>query len=276
MAEPQAVEQEARALGWVPREEFKGDEERWVDAEAFVERGKHIMPILQKNNERLQAQLRERDQRLAKLEGLLEASQESIAALEEHHNAATKKQVEKARQDLLAELKAARENNDVDAEVQIMDELTQIKTAQETKAETKEVKTEVKTTAPQDAPEVAAFKIANASWYGVDLKETVRFNRLAEDLRLEGNALVGQPFLDAVMKRFEEGGRQTASKVEGASSGSRGSSGTKSGKSFASLSKEEKDACHADAKKLVGEGRRFKTLAEWEKRYVELLYPEEQ
>ncbi len=275
MSEPQ-VEQEARALGWVPQEEFKGDAERWVDAEAFVDRGKHIMPILQKNNERLQAQLRERDTRLTKLEGLLEASQESIAALEEHHTAATKKQVERARADLLNELKLARENNDVAAEVQIVDELTRTSAAAEVKTEVKEVKTEVKTVAT-DAPEVAAFKIANASWFGVDLKETVRFNRTCEDMRLEGITIVGQPFLDAAMKRFEEGGRQTNSKVEsGRSGGGGGGSGTKTGRTFASLTKDEKDACHADSKKLVGEGRRFKTVGDWEKRYVELLYPEEQ
>lgn len=274
MAELNNIEQEARQLGWVPKEEFKGDEDRWVDADAFVDRGKHIMPILQKNNERLQGQLRERDARLTKLEELLTASQESIAALEEHHTAATKKQVERARADLLAELKSARESNDVDAEVQIMDELTQIKTAQEEKPAAK--KEEAKTAVTTDAPEVAAFKAANASWYGTDLKETVRFNRLAEDLRLEGNTQVGQPFLDTVMKRFEEGGRQTTSKVEGGKSGGGGGSGTKTGRTFASLSKEEKEACHADNKKLVGEGRRFKTVAEWEKRYTELLYPEEQ
>ena len=47
------VEQEARTLGWVPAEEFKGDPNRWVDAETFVERGHTVMPILRKNNERL-------------------------------------------------------------------------------------------------------------------------------------------------------------------------------------------------------------------------------
>ena len=52
------TEQEARNLGWVPQEEFRGDPGKWVDAETFVERGHTIMPILKSNNKKLEEQLR--------------------------------------------------------------------------------------------------------------------------------------------------------------------------------------------------------------------------
>src|ERR1035437_41282 len=171
MAELNNTEVEARQLGWVPEAEFRGEKERWIDADTFVERGKHIMPILQKNNEKLQGQLREESAKREKLETSLKASQESIAALEEHYTAANKRQVAEARTSLVKELKAAREAGDVDAEMQIMDELTQHAAAAEVKpAEKKEeVKVAPKT---EDLPEVASFKASN-TWYGSDLKKTV-------------------------------------------------------------------------------------------------------
>ena len=52
-------ESEARSQGWVPQEEFRGKEDDWVDAETFVRRGKEIMPILRKNNEKLLKELAE-------------------------------------------------------------------------------------------------------------------------------------------------------------------------------------------------------------------------
>lgn len=272
MAEQQTAEQEARTLGWVPKEEFRGDEERWIDADAFVERGRHIMPILQKNNEKLQQQLREESAKREKLEAAVKASQESLTAMEEHFTAATKRQVEKARADLLAELKQAKTDGDVDSEVRLTDQLTQMREVLPEKKVAAEEKQVVVT--PTDLPEVKAFK-ENNSWYGTDLKKTVQFNRIAEDLRLDGNTSTGQAFLDAAMKKFDEANRPTGSKVE--SGGGRQSGGsTSKGSRFADLPPEAKQACRDDAKRLVGDGRRFKTNAEWETRYAEIYFGDEQ
>lgn len=43
---PRDFEAEARSQGWTPKEEFKGDPSRWVDAEPFVTRVDEIMPLL--------------------------------------------------------------------------------------------------------------------------------------------------------------------------------------------------------------------------------------
>jgi len=264
------TEQEARTLGWVPKEEFRGDESRWIEAEAFVERGKHIMPILQKNNEKLQAQLREESQARIRLEGIVAASQESMKALEEHYTAANKRQVADARQALLTELKAAKVAGDTDAEVQILDELSQIKAAGEEKPVEKKAEAVVAKVV-EDLPEVKAFK-SNNSWYGTDLKKTVAFNRVLEDLRLDGESSTGQAFLDKGLKKYEEGSRSTSTKVE--SGGGRGGSGgaSKTGSRFADLPSDAKEACHADTKRLVGEGKRYKTLADWEKGYANIYF----
>lgn len=52
-------EAEAEVYGWVPKEQFKGDPDKWRPAEEFVRRGEEILPIVRKQNEKLQAKLSE-------------------------------------------------------------------------------------------------------------------------------------------------------------------------------------------------------------------------
>lgn len=49
------TEQSARSQGWVPQEEFKGD--NWVDAETFVQRGEKIAAIATKQAKELREEL---------------------------------------------------------------------------------------------------------------------------------------------------------------------------------------------------------------------------
>lgn len=67
-----AVETEAREMGWRPKEEFKGDPEKWRPADEFVQRGKEILPIVRSQ---LEKERKERaddrkafDKRVARLE----------------------------------------------------------------------------------------------------------------------------------------------------------------------------------------------------------------
>jgi hypothetical protein len=46
---PQAnpeIAQRAKMMGHIPKEEFRGDPEKWVDADKYVERAENLMPIL--------------------------------------------------------------------------------------------------------------------------------------------------------------------------------------------------------------------------------------
>jgi hypothetical protein len=52
-------EAEAKAEGWVPKESFKGDETKWVDAETFVKRGEEILPIVNAKNRKLSEEVHE-------------------------------------------------------------------------------------------------------------------------------------------------------------------------------------------------------------------------
>lgn len=46
-----ATLRQAKQHGWTPKEEFKGDPTRWVDAETFVKRADEVMPLLRKKTE---------------------------------------------------------------------------------------------------------------------------------------------------------------------------------------------------------------------------------
>lgn len=67
-------ETKARRLGWVAKEEFKGDPDRWRPAEEFLERGETLLPLLKRDNERLHG-------RLTEVETLLKETREASREL---------------------------------------------------------------------------------------------------------------------------------------------------------------------------------------------------
>jgi len=48
---PRDFEAEAAKHGWTPKDEFKGDPSRWIDAEPFMKRADEVMPLLKKKTE---------------------------------------------------------------------------------------------------------------------------------------------------------------------------------------------------------------------------------
>jgi hypothetical protein len=78
---PPDTEVRARTMGWVPKEEYKGNPDNWRDANEFVRRGEEILPIVQERNRDLTRRLTELETRsqqqeanyqnsLKKLEGM--------------------------------------------------------------------------------------------------------------------------------------------------------------------------------------------------------------
>ncbi|MDE2106523.1 MAG: hypothetical protein KGL39_55425, partial [Patescibacteria group bacterium] len=90
----QTVEERAGAMGWVPQEKFRGDPEKWVDAETFVQRGEQVMPILKHNNEKLQAEIASLKGELGKVTSLFQASQEAVEELKKFNSEATRRAAE--------------------------------------------------------------------------------------------------------------------------------------------------------------------------------------
>jgi hypothetical protein len=50
-------EAEARAQGWRPKEEFRGNPDAWTDAETFVKRADEVLPLIKKQNAHLKREI---------------------------------------------------------------------------------------------------------------------------------------------------------------------------------------------------------------------------
>lgn len=62
------TESRARAMGWVPKEDFRGPEDKWRDADEFVKRGEEELPILRERNRDLTRRFSEMEAKLGNVE----------------------------------------------------------------------------------------------------------------------------------------------------------------------------------------------------------------
>src|SRR5271154_5862973 len=128
MAE-QTVVDKAKQMGWAPQEEFRGDPSKWIDADEYVRRGEQLMPILRANNERLMEEVGKLRSENAQTQQLLKASGEAIEELKKFNTKTTKKALADQKETLVEGIKAARREGDVDSELVLQDQLTEVSTA---------------------------------------------------------------------------------------------------------------------------------------------------
>jgi hypothetical protein len=238
------VQKEARIFGWVPKEEFRGSEDDWVDAEVFVKRGKEINPILRKNNETLLKKLEEKSKEIDSIK----ASVEEFKAFQKE--AFERKQVEYQAQ--IAELKAKKKEaiaeGNGDLVVDIDDQLDAIKEEQrEAKQEAEKKPVEAPKT---DLPEDPALQewIGRNDWFGQDTEMTDMANGLGASVRRQFPHLSGRAFLDKLDEKIAEyfphkalGNKARGSTVD-TSGNVRGGSGNGK-KSYDNLPADAKAAC---------------------------------
>jgi len=257
-------EQAAREMGWVPQEEFRGAPEKWVDAETFVRKGETMLPLLNKHKKELQSEVQTLKQTLAE-------SQAAIKMLQESHDAEVKEKVQEARRNLLANLEQAKAYGDTKLEVKLTEELIELNTAAK-EAPKKEV-VDDKSGGYENtmAPEFIQFAKENP-WFGTDIRKTNKAMGIAQLIRSDpaNDHLSGEQFFAKVLQEMDGGGEGSSRVSAGKSSGTGGSGGK--GKGYAQLPADAKAACDKQGRSLVGEGKRFKTTAEWQTRYAELYF----
>lgn len=268
------VETRAREMGWKPLEDFRGDPEKWVPADAYVERGETVLPIVKAQKEKLERDVARLSDELREAREAIAGSQEAIKGLEEFYTEETKRQVAKAREDLRASIKTAREDGDVEAELTAQEELTRLNAAERAAKETKPA--EKKAEAPAPTAEYLAWQAENP-WFLEDGKKARRGFLVATELKEEKPTLVGKAFYDELDKRLveegiKEGRRAVTSKVEGggALTGERGARNA----SYDDLPADAKAVCDRQGKALIGKDARFKTAADWRKYYVSIYSKE--
>ncbi len=272
-AADQAVQNKAEKMGWIPPSRYKGDPDRYIDADAYIERGETVLPIVKEQNKRLQADLQTLRAESARTAAALKAAQNAIEQIEERHSVATQKAVENAREELKTQLVVASETGDHVGVAELTDKLTQLKVAESAPPG------QPKQQAPAPfvpTPELAEWNKENP-WFGTDRRKTSLALGIAQELREGGEKSIGRDFFDIVKAEVdktypvkEEPIR--ASKVEGGRNGSEVESRASGKRTFSSLPADAKAACDADARQFVGPTKRYKTKEEWRSRYAELYF----
>ena len=111
------TESRARAMGWVPKEDYKGNPDNWRDAGEFVRRGEEILPIVQERN-------RDLTRRLAELEGRLNQKDAEYKTGLQKLEGMTVVALQRQREQLLGSYEAAMRQAAATADVERYDQLS--------------------------------------------------------------------------------------------------------------------------------------------------------
>lgn len=237
-SESAAIESEAAKMGWTPKDQFKGDPEKWRPADEFVERGKQMVPLLR-------AQVKKQERQIAELTSTTKQFAEFATKAEKrgYDNALTALKEERAQ---------AVANGDGEAFQRVDERLEDLKAeiAEKTKS------------APRadggDDPVFDEWKGRNA-WLN-DPKMEAFGNASAQFLRSTGVTATGAEFLDMVTKevkakfpeKFENPRRTSAPSVEGGTPAARKGGG----KSFADMPADARKECEKMAKHGFGDDKK--------------------
>lgn len=155
-----AVEQKALDQGWVPKEDFNGDEKEFIDAPEFVRRGELFSKIEHQSKE-------------------VKALRQALEAFKEHHSKVKETEYKRALKQLDAARREAVKEGEHERAFAIeekMDEITDEKAEFDAEVES------IPTAAPRINPVFELWQNNNA-WYGKDKAMTAFADELGRDLR---------------------------------------------------------------------------------------------
>lgn len=241
-ADPE-VEARARRMGWKPKEEFRGPEDRWTDASTFVERGLNELPIVQERYRVL-------EDKYVKLERALEGAQSKIGEqtgvlreLAEFSSKGEQRAYERAKRELEDKMKVAVAHADTDAYAATKAELDKLEPPKPiTTAQTETRQTQQ----PAIDPVVASW-VRDNSWFDKDPEARAAATGICGDLQARGIPLneALTKTREVIAKRFpehfENPARAQAASV--ATPGAAPSTKPKNPRSYESLPPEAKKAC---------------------------------
>lgn len=219
------TEDKARKMGWVPKDEFRGDPEKWRPADEFVERGENMVPLLR-------SQVKRQDKEIAELK-------QTMQQFAEYHTKTEQRAYERALAELKAERAKAIAAGDGAAFARVDDEIEDLRKDMESKQPAKKPQAD-------QIPEQEFNEWLSRNQWANDRALQVVGKGIGEALVAEGETARGVELLELVTKevkkrypeKFENPRRQAASFVEGA-----GAAPRKGGKTYADLPAEAKKAC---------------------------------
>lgn len=276
--DPQIVSR-AREMGWVPKEEFRGDQSKWVDASVYVERGENVLPIVQSQNRNLRSEVSTLRNQLAEAQRREEEIKQSVLELQQFSTEISKDRMKQNRSTIAQRIKAAREAGDVELELELQEELNQSKENTQPPVVKTTPATPPRTAAPQVSPAQQAWMSQNP-WFGQPdhARQTNYAIAVAQDLVRANPALANTPELfsqvDSEVRAVFSPQTRSTSKVEGGNGSSRSpaGSGEEKGKSFADLPADAQAVARKQVSRFVGKGKLFSDEAAWFKHYTKLYF----
>jgi hypothetical protein len=249
-----AAEKEARLLGWVPKEEFR-DGDHWVDAEAFVKRGKEINPILRKNNETLLKKLDEANREIAEVKKVAK----EFEKFQKENADRQVKQLSLELQTLKEQKKLAITQGDGEQVVAIDEAIDAVKEQQVAAKYVEPVKEDKKPEPSGALDPILVSWMGENDWFTKDTKFTRIADSIGAQINLEYPNLQGKAFLEKLDEELQEvlpdKYKKTTrrSPVEGANNSDTGRPNSGSGRhSYANLPPEAKAACDKYVKTIPG------------------------
>lgn len=284
-AEPTAQElAEARALGWVPKEQWRGEGgAEWLDAKSFLDRGKTMLPILSATNRRMKEELAERDRRLSEIERQNRALSATVAAIEADNvedaiatHAATK-------EELKAKIIQASRDGDHEAVAEATAALVELGEPPKKPAGNGAEAARPGQVPPAVAQDLLGWFDRNPD-YRIGTPRELVARGISDQMRAAGDTRVGSAFLDDVKAKteayvaehFGTAAPGTSRVASGNGGQGRQTHSATLGKTYSDLPPEARAACDKFERRLVGEGKKFKTREAWQKNYVSKYFETEQ
>lgn len=275
---------EASAMGWVPKERWTGDPNKWTDAQTFVERGEKVLPIVLQENKALKEKVSKLEKSTSEMQSDFQAYRTQLEKAAERE----KKEIEARYQKALEAKAAAIDSGDGAGAVKADED---IKEAEREAAELKrqEEQRKKQTTQQQEVhPDFAAWAEKNP-WFDeaehpeyFDEANEVAGTIIKKAVRAGKKAPAGLPLFTAVEKEMKKrypdldaGGdlKARGGDVESDSSPSRDTqtTGTRKGKAkkYENLPPEAQAACDRCIKLGMITDRQGKTQAEKRQAYCD-------
>jgi hypothetical protein len=236
-------EDEARSMGWVPKGEFRGPEDKWRSAKEFVEHGQNFLPIAN-------SLLKKERAKTSRLEGEMERLKVSFGRLEKMSELAVKKTEERIRAEYDARKEAAVERGDMDA-YRAADKAEKVALA-DLDAKKEQADEKKGPELPVGVKEAVESWIDDNQWFKNDAELNAVANAIHEKLLRDKPGLSIEENLAAVRERvaekypekfsLDDKPKARVSRVEG---GSRTSGG--GGSAYSKLPSDAKQACNGSA-----------------------------
>jgi hypothetical protein len=231
------VEQRAMRLGWVPKDQFKGDPDKHRSAEEFLDRGVNMLPLLQRDNEKLH-------RGMSRLEKRLEEQSRVFEEFQKHSEQALEREYKRGKSEVEARLDRAIQEADVAGAQQARRELADLENDKP-----KPVERKAEPEKQQADPDIQEWMGENA-WFNKDQTLTAYAGEIFGELERTQTGRTRRDLLaetkKKVMERFPEkfgiNPRREAASAVGEPSG--GTGGTKKkGKTYDDLPADAKKAC---------------------------------